>query len=65
LVALLFAAPRVIVVTWPAWIFPALWLAEQLLYIALGSTLRIAFLAHVGGFAFGAVAGLIAPRRAG
>jgi membrane associated rhomboid family serine protease len=62
LVALLFAAPRIIVVTWPAWVFPALWLAEQLFYIALGSSLRIAFLAHVGGFAFGAAAALAVPR---
>jgi membrane associated rhomboid family serine protease len=64
LVAVLFAAPRLIIVTWPAWIFPALWLAEQLLYIALGSSLRIAFLAHVGGFAFGAAASLLIPRPA-
>jgi membrane associated rhomboid family serine protease len=58
LVALAFAAPRIIVVTWPGWIFPALWLLEQLFYVSLGSTLRIAFLAHLGGFAFGAA---IAP----
>ncbi len=54
LVAVAFAAPRILVVTWPAWIFPALWLVEQLFYFSLGSTLRIAFLAHLGGFAFGA-----------
>jgi membrane associated rhomboid family serine protease len=57
LVAVAFAAPRIVVVTWPAWIFPALWLLEQLFYVSLGSTLRIAFLAHLGGFAFGAAAG--------
>jgi membrane associated rhomboid family serine protease len=57
LVAMAFAAPRIIVVTWPAWIFPALWLLEQLFYMSLGSTLRIAFLAHLGGFAFGAALG--------
>ena len=59
LVALAFAAPRIFVVTWPAWIFPGLWLAEQLLFVALGSTLRIAFLAHLGGFVFGAVLALV------
>lgn len=62
LVALAFAAPRIIVVTWPAWIFPALWLLEQLFYVSLGSTLRIAFLAHLGGFAFGAAAALLLPK---
>jgi membrane associated rhomboid family serine protease len=59
LVAVAFAAPRIFIVTWPAWIFPGLWLAEQLLFVALGSTLRIAFLAHLGGFAFGAVLALL------
>lgn len=58
LVAMAFAAPRLYVVTWPAWIFPGLWLVEQLLFFAAGSTLEIAFLAHLGGFAFGA---LLAP----
>lgn len=59
LVALAFAAPRIFIVTWPAWIFPGLWLVEQLFFVALGSTLRIAFLAHLGGFAFGAVLALV------
>ena len=59
LVAVAFAAPRVFVVTWPGWIFPGLWLLEQLLFVALGSSLRIAFLAHLGGFAFGAVLALV------
>jgi membrane associated rhomboid family serine protease len=58
LVAVAFAAPRILVVSWPGWIFPALWLLEQLFYVSLGSTLRIAFIAHLGGFAFGAA---IAP----
>ena len=51
--------------TWPAWIFPALWLLEQLFYIALGTTLRIAFLAHVGGFAFGVAVGPLLRRDDG
>lgn len=63
LVALAFVAPRVFIVTWPGWIFPALWLAEQLLFVALGSTLDIAFLAHVGGFAFGAALALVILSR--
>ena len=65
LVALLFAAPRILVVTWPAWIFPALWLLEQLFFISLGTTLRIAFLAHVGGFAFGVAVGPLLRRDDG
>jgi membrane associated rhomboid family serine protease len=65
LVAVLFAAPRILVVAWPAWIFPGLWLLEQLFYISLGTALRIAFLAHVGGFAFGAAVGpLLRPAQA-
>jgi membrane associated rhomboid family serine protease len=58
LVAMTLASPRLHVVTWPAWIFPGLWFLEQLLFFTLGSTLQIAFLAHLGGFAFGA---LLAP----
>jgi membrane associated rhomboid family serine protease len=65
LVAMAFAAPRIIVVTWPGWIFPALWLLEQLFYISMGSTLRIAFLAHLGGFAFGAALGPLLRAPAG
>jgi membrane associated rhomboid family serine protease len=62
-VAMAFAAPRLYVVTWPAWIFPALWLAEQLLLVAIGAALKIAFLAHFGGFAFGAALAILLARR--
>jgi membrane associated rhomboid family serine protease len=64
LVAMALAAPRLYVVTWPAWIFPGLWLLEQLLFFAMGSALQVAFLAHLGGFAFGALLGPLLARSA-
>jgi membrane associated rhomboid family serine protease len=51
--------PRVYFVSWPAWVFLGLWLLEQLFFASFGSTtLGVAFGAHLGGFAFGALAGL-------
>jgi membrane associated rhomboid family serine protease len=69
LVAAAFAAPRIHVLSWPAWIFLGLWLLEQLFFASFGATkLGVAFLAHLGGFAAGAALGAClevwAPRAA-
>jgi len=49
--------PRVYFVSWPAWVFLGLWLLEQIFFASFGSTaLGVAFGAHLGGFAFGALA---------
>lgn len=59
LVAMLGVSPRVYLLTWPAYAFLGLWLAEQLFYASFGSSsLGIAFWAHVGGFAFGMLLGV-------
>jgi membrane associated rhomboid family serine protease len=51
--------PRVYVFSWPAWLFLGAWLLEQMFFASFGSTaLGVAFAAHLGGFAFGAVTGL-------
>src|SRR5262249_59672814 len=65
LVAAPVLAPRIYFVSWPAWVFLGLWLLEQLFFASFGSTtLGVAFGAHLGGFAFGAVA-RVAPRKLG
>jgi membrane associated rhomboid family serine protease len=63
LVAAPMLVPRIYFLAWPAWVFLALWLGEQLFFASFGSaTLGIAFAAHLGGFAFGALIGLLLPR---
>ena len=58
LIAAAFAAPRIHVLNWPAWVFLGLWLLEQLFYASFTSTpLGVAFLAHLGGFGAGALLG--------
>jgi len=60
LVAMLAVAPRILFFSLPAWIFVALWLLEQVFFASFGSTtLGVAFGAHLGGFGFGALAGLV------
>jgi membrane associated rhomboid family serine protease len=64
LVAMAFVAPGVFLLTWPAWVFLALWFAEQVFFAALGPAAgQVAFLAHLGGFGAGAVLGLALGRR--
>jgi membrane associated rhomboid family serine protease len=59
LVAAPVLVPRVYFVSWPAWVFLGLWLLEQVFYASFGSTaLGVAFGAHLGGFAFGALTGM-------
>jgi len=66
LVAMLAAAPRIWILVWPAWAFLGLWLLEQLFFASFGSTtLGVAFGAHLGGFAFGVLAGLAVRARRG
>ena len=63
LVALVFAAPRLYLFTWPAWAFLLLWLGEQVFYAAFGpGVLGIAFVAHLGGFGCGVLAGWLLAR---
>jgi membrane associated rhomboid family serine protease len=63
LVAAPLLMPRVYFVSWPAWVFLGLWLLEQVFFASFGSTtLGVAFAAHLGGFAFGAVAGATLKR---
>jgi membrane associated rhomboid family serine protease len=66
-VAMLSFSPRISFVSWPAWVFLGLWLLEQVFYAVLtaGMDAGIAFGAHLGGFAFGALAGLVVARTAG
>ena len=40
---------------WSAWVCGLLWFGNQLLDFALGSSTGVAVMAHLGGFAFGAV----------
>lgn len=66
LVAMLAAAPRIWILVWPAWVFLGLWLLEQLYFASFGSTtLGVAFGAHLGGFAFGALAALAVRAHGG
>jgi membrane associated rhomboid family serine protease len=59
LVAAPLLMPRVYFVSWPAWVFLGLWLLEQVFFASFGSTtMGVAFAAHLGGFAFGALSGL-------
>jgi membrane associated rhomboid family serine protease len=58
LVAAPLLVPRIYFVTWPAAVFLGLWLLEQVFFFSFGATtLGVAFAAHLGGFAFGALAG--------
>jgi membrane associated rhomboid family serine protease len=65
LVAGLGLAPRILILSLPAWVFLGLWLLEQLFFASFRSpVLGVAFLAHLGGFAFGvALALLLRSRR--
>jgi membrane associated rhomboid family serine protease len=59
LIAAIAIAPRVSFFTLPAWLFFGLWLVEQLFFASLqASSLNTAFMAHIGGFAVGALAAL-------
>jgi membrane associated rhomboid family serine protease len=59
LVAGLGLAPRILILSLPAWVFLGLWLLEQLFLASFGSSvLGVAFLAHLGGFAAGVALGL-------
>jgi membrane associated rhomboid family serine protease len=71
LVAMLAVAPRIRLLSLPAAVFLGLWLAEQVFWTLMTTKIDVgvAFRAHLGGFAFGALAalGLRAaglPRRA-
>jgi membrane associated rhomboid family serine protease len=57
-------SPRVHFVTWPAWVFLGLWLLEQVFYALLTADMKVgvAYGAHLGGFAFGLVAGAVIAR---
>jgi membrane associated rhomboid family serine protease len=60
LVAGLGLAPRIFILSLPAGVFLGLWLLEQLFFASFGSTvLGVAFLAHLGGFAFGVALALV------
>jgi len=54
-------APRVRVYSLPAVLFLGFWFVEQLFWwvATAGMSVEIAFGAHVGGFAFGALAGTL------
>lgn len=67
LVSMLSFSPRISFVSWPAWVFLGLWLLEQLFYALLTAHMNagIAFGAHLGGFAFGFVAGAVLDRARG
>lgn len=64
LVSMLTLSPRISFLTWPAGVFLGLWLLEQVFYALLTADMSvgIAFGAHLGGFAFGALAGLVVSR---
>lgn len=64
LVSMLSFSPRISFLTWPAWVFLGLWLLEQVFYALLTAHMNagIAFGAHLGGFAFGFVAGALLER---
>jgi membrane associated rhomboid family serine protease len=60
LVAAPLLVPRIYFVTWPAAVFLGLWVLEQLFFFSFGpTTLGVAFAAHLGGFVFGALAGIV------
>lgn len=64
LVAGLGLAPRILIVSLPAWVFLGVWLLEQLFFASFGSSvLGVAFLAHLGGFAFGVAVALLLRSR--
>jgi membrane associated rhomboid family serine protease len=53
-VGMLAVAPRIILVSWPAYVFLGLWFVEQVFYASFSlASLGIAFSAHIGGFLFG------------
>lgn len=64
LVSMLSFSPRISFFTWPAWVFLGLWLLEQVFFAVLTvhTSVGIAFVAHLGGFAFGALAGPLVGR---
>jgi membrane associated rhomboid family serine protease len=66
LVAMLALAPRVRIFSLPAAVFLLLWLGEQVFWTLMTTRIDVgvAFRAHLGGFAFGALAAL-ALRAAG
>ncbi len=64
LVAGLGLAPRILILSLPAWVFLGLWVLEQLFFASFrSSVLGVAFLAHLGGFAFGVVLALVLRSR--
>jgi membrane associated rhomboid family serine protease len=64
LVAGLGLAPRILILSLPAWVFLGLWLLEQLFFASFrSSVLGVAFLAHLGGFVFGVVLALLLRSR--
>ena len=64
LVAGLGLAPRILILSLPAWVFLGLWLLEQLFFASFrSSVLGVAFLAHLGGFAFGVALALLLRSR--
>jgi membrane associated rhomboid family serine protease len=67
LVSMLSFSPRISFVSWPAWVFLGLWVLEQAFYALLTAHMDagIAFGAHLGGFAFGLVAGAALERARG
>jgi membrane associated rhomboid family serine protease len=66
LVAGLGLAPRILIVSLPAWVFLGLWLLEQLFFASFGNmVLGVAFLAHLGGFFFGVALALLLRSRVG
>jgi membrane associated rhomboid family serine protease len=64
LVAGLGLAPRILILSLPAWVFLGLWLLEQLFFASFrSSVLGVAFLAHLGGFVFGVALALLLRSR--
>jgi rhomboid family protein len=52
--------PRVYFVSWPAAAFLGLWVLEQVFFASFGWTTQgVAFAAHLGGFGFGLLCGLV------
>jgi membrane associated rhomboid family serine protease len=66
LVVMLAAAPRILFLSWPAWVLLGLWLLEQVFFASFGlSSLGVAFWAHIGGFVFGMLLALAVARWSG
>lgn len=65
LVSMLALAPRLSFFSLPAAVFLGLWVVEQVFWTLMSSSisLGIALWAHLGGFAFGAAAGMVLARR--